>query len=113
MLQYMTNTADIESYPIVSMSGAMTRMNGIASSYIPNVAPHAPSANTMIGMNAMPKRPVLRTSRWMPASMAPVAMTAVMAPAESRMTNERSAPSSAPRMNTVQSCAKPCGIEGT
>jgi len=67
----------------------------------------------MIGMNAMPKRPVLRTSRWMPASIAPVAMTAVMAPAESRITNERSAPSRAPRMKTVHSSEKPCGTAGT
>ena len=45
--------------------------------------------------------------------MAPVAMTAVMAPAESRITNERSAASTAPRMNTVQSSRNPCGTLGT
>ncbi|HOT50880.1 MAG TPA: hypothetical protein PLI07_07870 [Candidatus Hydrogenedentes bacterium] len=42
-----------------------------------------------------------------------VAMTAVMAPAESRITNERSAPSRAPRMKTVHSSEKPCGTAGT
>jgi hypothetical protein len=113
MLQYMMKTADIESNPIVSISGVMTRMKGIASSYIPNVAAQEPSANTMTGMNAMPYRPVRRTSRWMPASIAPVAITAVIAPADSMMTNDRSAPATAPRMKTVHSSRKPCGTDAT
>ena len=98
---------------MASISGAMTRMKGMPSSYMPKVAPHSPMAKTMIGMKPRPSRPVFRIRVWIPALIAPVAMMAVIAPADSMITKDRSAPSIAPRMNTVHSCRNPCGLAGT